>query len=122
MSKQSQTLIFTNLVFTNFPVPICDDILSKLLARQCTKHGKIEYCNVNGSKNTGFVKFQSINDAIFFQKLMNNQILFKSNVKIGFVNTVQIKTSQVFNHLSLENEVFKTKQRDRIGKMLEDLL
>jgi hypothetical protein len=122
MSKQSQTLIFTNLVFTNFPVPICDDILSKLLARQCTKHGKIEYCNVNGSKNTGFVKFQSINDAIFVQKLMNNQILFKSNVKIGFVNTVQIKTSQVFNHLSLENEVFKTKQRDRIGKMLEDLL
>ncbi len=122
MSKQSQTLIFTNLVFTNFPVPICDDILSKLLARQCTKHGKIEYCNVNGSKNTGFVKFQSINDAIFVQKLMNNQILFKSNVKIGFVNTVQIKTSQVFNHLSLENEVFKTKQRNRIGKMLEDLL
>ena len=101
MSKQSQTLIFTNLVFTNFPVPICDDILSKLLARQCTKHGKIEYCNVNGSKNTGFVKFQSINDAIFFQKLMNNQILFKSTVKIGFVNTMQ---------------------RDRIGKMLEDLL
>jgi len=101
MSKQSQTLIFTNLVFTNFPVPICDDILSKLLARQCTKHGKIEYCNVNGSKNTGFVKFQSINDAIFVQKLMNNQILFKSTVKIGFVNT---------------------KQRDRIGKMLEDLL
>lgn len=122
MSNQSQTLIFTNLIFTNCPVPVCDDILSKLLARQCTKHGKIEYCNVNGSKNTGFVKFQSINDAIFFQKLMNNQILFKSNVKIGFVNTVQIKTSQVFNHLSLENEVFKTKQRDRIGKMLEDLL
>jgi hypothetical protein len=101
MSKQSQTLIFTNLVFTNFPVPICDDILSKLLARQCTKHGKIEYCNVNGSKNTGFVKFKSIKDAIFVQKLMNNQILFKSIVKIGFVNT---------------------KQRDRIGKILEELL
>ena len=122
MSKQSQTLIFTNLIFTIFPVPVCDDILSKLLARQCTKHGKIEYCNVNGSKNTGFVKFKSINDAIFVQKLMNNQILFKSTVKIGFVNTGQIKTSQVFNRLSLENEVFKTKQRDRIGKMLEDLL
>ena len=60
--------------------------------------------------------------AIFVQKLMNNQILFKSTVKIGFVNTGQIKTSQVFNRLSLENEVFKTKQRDRIGKMLEDLL
>jgi hypothetical protein len=122
MSNQSQTLIFTNLVFTNFPVPICDDILSKLLARQCTKHGKIEYCNVNGSKNTGFVKFQSITDAIFVQKLMNNQILFKSIVKIGFVNTGQLKTSQVFNCLSLENKVFKTKQKDRIGKMLEDLL
>ncbi len=101
MSKQSQTLIFTNLIFTNCPIPICDDILSKLLARQCKKHGNIEYCNVIGSKNTGFVKFKSIKDAIFFQKLMNNQILFKSNVKIGFVNTMQ---------------------RDRIGKMLEDLL
>jgi hypothetical protein len=32
---------------------------------------------------------------------MNNQILFKSIVKIGFVNT---------------------KQRDRIGKILEELL
>jgi RNA recognition motif-containing protein len=77
---------------------------------------------VIGSKNTGFVKFQSITDAIFVQKLMNNQILFKSTVKIGFVNTGQIKTSQVFNRLSLENEGFKIKQRDRIGKMLEDLL
>lgn len=101
MSKQSQTLIFTNLIFTNCGIPICDDILAKLLARQCEKHGKIEYCNVIGSKNIGFVKFQSIDDAIFVKKLMNNQILFKSIVKIGFVNT---------------------KQRDRIGKMLEDLL
>jgi hypothetical protein len=101
MSNQSQTLIFTNLIFTNCGIPICDDILAKLLARQCTKHGKIEYCNVNGSKNTGFVKFQSIDDAIFVKKLMNNQILFKSTVKIGFVNT---------------------KQRDRIGKILEELL
>jgi hypothetical protein len=122
MSIQSRTLIFTNLVFTNCPIPISDDILSKLLARQCTKHGEIEYCNVIGSKNTGFVKFQSIADAIFVQKLMNNQILFKSTVKIGFVNTGQIKTSQFFNRLSLENEVFKNKQKDRIGKMLEDLL
>lgn len=122
MSNQSRTLIFTNLVFTNCPIPICDDILSKLLARQCTKHGKVEYCNVIGSKNTGFVKFQSIADAIFVQKLMNNQILFKSVVQINFVNNMQIKTFQVFNRLSLENEVFKTKQRDRIGKMLEDLL
>ena len=101
MSKQSQTLIFTNLIFTNCGIPICDDILAKLLARQCEKHGKIEYCNVIGSKNIGFVKFQSIDDAIFVKKLMNNQILFKSIVKIGFVNT---------------------KQRDRIGKMLEDFL
>ena len=106
MSIQSKTLIFTNLVFTNYPIPICDDILSKLLARQCTKHGKIEYCNVIGSKNTGFVKFQLIDDAIFVKKLMNNQILFKSIVKIGFVNTEQIKTQQ----------------RDRIGKILEELL
>lgn len=101
MSNQSRTLIFTNLVFTNCGIPICDDILAKLLARQCKKHGEIEYCNVNGSKNTGFVKFQSIDDAIFVKKLMNNQILFKSIVKIGFVNT---------------------KQRDRIGKILEELL
>ena len=101
MSKQSQTLIFTNLIFTNCGIPICDDILSKLLARQCEKHGKIEYCNVIGSKNIGFVKFQSIDDAIFVKKLMNNQILFKSIVKIGFVNT---------------------KQKDRIGKILEELL
>jgi hypothetical protein len=117
MSNQSQTLIFTNLIFTNCPVPISNDILTKLLARQCLKHGKIEYCNVIGSKNTGFVKFKSIDDAIFVQKLMNNQILFKSIVKIGFVNNGQIKTC-----LSLQNEVFKTKQRDRIGKILEDLL
>jgi len=122
MSNQSQTLIFTNLVFTNFPIPICDNILSKLLAHQCTKHGKIEYCNVIGSKNTGFVKFQSINDAIFVKKLLNNQVLFKSVVQINFVNNMQIKTFQVFNCLSLENEFFKIKQRDRIGKMLEDLL
>ena len=99
MSKQSQTLIFTNLIFTNCPIPICDDILSKLLARQCTKHGKIEYCNVIGSKNTGFVKFHSINDAIFVQKLMNNQILFKSNIHVRF-----------------------SEQRERIGEMLEELL
>jgi RNA recognition motif-containing protein len=117
MSNQSQTLIFTNLIFTNCPIPICDDILSKLLARQCKKHGDIEYCNVNGSKNTGFVKFKSIKDAIFVQKLMNNQILFKSIVKIGFVNNGKIKTC-----LSFENKVFKTKQRDRIGKILEELL
>lgn len=117
MSNQSQTLIFTNLIFTNCGIPIGDDILAKLLARQCKKHGDIEYCNVNGSKNTGFVKFKSIKDAIFVQKLMNNQILFKSIVKIGFVNTGQIKTC-----LSFENEVFKTKQRDRIGKILEELL
>ena len=101
MSNQSRTLIFTNLVFTNCGIPICDDILAKLLARQCKKHGDIEYCNVVGSKNTGFVKFKSITDAIFVQKLMNNQILFKSIVKIGFVNT---------------------KQKDRIGKILEELL
>jgi hypothetical protein len=101
MSNQSQTLIFTNLVFTNSPIPICDDILSKLLARQCNKHGKIEYCNVIGSKNIGFVKFQFIDDAIFVKKLLNNQILFKSAIQIRFVNNGQ---------------------RDRIGKMLEDLL
>ncbi len=101
MSNQSKTLIFTNLVFTNCPIPISDDILSKLLARQCNKHGKVEYCNVIGSKNTGFVKFQSINDAIFVKNLLNNQVLFKSVVQILFVDT---------------------QQRDRIGKMLEDLL
>jgi len=117
MSNQSQTLIITNLIFTNCPVPICDDILSKLLTRQCKKHGDIEYCNVVGSKNTGFVKFKSITDAIFVQKLMNNQILFKSIVKIRFVNNGQIKTC-----LSLENFVLKTKQRERIGEMLEELL
>lgn len=113
MSNQSKTLIFTNLIFTNCPIPISDDILSKLLARQCMKHGKIEYCNVIGSKNTGFVKFHSITDAIFVKNLLNNQLLFKSIVQINFVNNGQIKTSQ---------RVFKTKQRDRIGKMLEDLL
>jgi len=99
MSNQSQTLIFTNLIFTNCPVPISDDILTKLLARQCLKHGKIEYCNVIGSENIGFVKFQDISDAIFVQKLMNNQILFKSNVRVRF-----------------------SEQRERIGKMLEELL
>ena len=99
MSNQSQTLVFTNLIFTNCPIPICDDILSKLLARQCMKHGKIEYCNVIGAKNTAFVKFQSISDAIFVQKLMNNQILFKSNVHVRF-----------------------SEQRERIGEMLEELL
>ena len=99
MSKQSQTLIFTNLIFTNCGIPICDDILAKLLARQCEKHGKIEYCNVIGSKNIGFVKFQSIDDAIFVKKLMNNQILFKSNIHVRF-----------------------SEQRERISKMIEDLL
>jgi hypothetical protein len=108
MSNQSQTLVFTNLIFTNCGIPISDDILAKLLARQCLKHGKIEYCNVIGSKNTGFVKFQSIDDAIFVQKLMNNQILFKSIVKIGFVSG-KIKD-------------FQNQQRDRISKMLEKLL
>lgn len=101
MTNKSQTLIFTNLVFTNCPIPICDDILAKLLTRQCAKHGKIEYCNVNGSKNTGFVKFQSIIDAIFVQKLLNNQIFFKSIVKIYFSDD---------------------QQRNRIGKILEELL
>ena len=99
MSKQSQTLVFTNLIFTNCGIPICDDILAKLLARQCEKHGKIEYCNVIGSKNIGFVKFQSIDDAIFVKKLMNNQILFKSNIHVRF-----------------------SEQRERISKMIEDLL
>ena len=94
MSNQSRTLIFTNLVFTNCGIPICDDILAKLLARQCEKHGKIEYCNVQGSKNTGFVKFQSIDDAIFVKKLMNNQLFFKSIVKIQFKNDESIKTQQ----------------------------
>lgn len=106
MSIQSKTLIFTNLVFTNYPIPICDDILSKLLARQCTKHGKIEYCNVIGSKNTGFVKFQLIDDAIFVKKLMNNQILFKSNIHVRFLND-----KEKYNE-----------QRERYSKMLEDLL
>jgi hypothetical protein len=99
MSKQSQTLIFTNLIFTNCGIPICDDILAKLLARQCEKHGKIEYCNVIGSKNIGFVKFQSIDDAIFVKKLMNNQILFKSNIHVRF-----------------------SEQRERISIMIEELL
>ena len=106
MSNQSQTLIFTNLVFTNCPVPICDDILAKLLGRQCAKHGKIEYCNVIGLKNTGIVKFQSITDAIFFKNLFNNQLLFKSIVKINF----------------LDEKAVKNQQRNRIGKMLEELL
>jgi hypothetical protein len=108
MSNQSQTLIFKNLVFTNCPIPIGDDILAKLLARQCMKHGKIEYCNVIGSKNIGFVKFQSIDDAIFVKNFLNNQILFKSIVKISFSNE-KIKD-------------FQNQQRDRIGKMLEELL
>ena len=99
MSKQSQTLIFTNLIFTNCGIPICNDILAKLLARQCEKHGKIEYCNVIGSKNIGFVKFQSIDDAIFVKKLMNNQILFKSNIHVRF-----------------------SEQRERISIMIEELL
>jgi hypothetical protein len=99
MSNQSQTLVFTNLIFTNCPIPIGDDILTKLLARQCLKHGKIEYCNVVGSKNTGFVKFNNLDDAIFVQKLMNNQILFKSNVHVRF-----------------------SEQRERISKILEELL
>jgi RNA recognition motif. (a.k.a. RRM, RBD, or RNP domain) len=106
MSNQSQTIIFTNLVFTNCGIPIGDDILAKLLARQCKKHGKIEYCNVIGSKNTGFVKFNNLDDAIFVKNLMNNQILFKSIVKI---------------HFSSDKEL-KTQQRNRIGKMLEELL
>ena len=99
MSNQSQTLVFTNLIFTNCPILISDDILTKLLARQCKKHGDIEYCNVNGSKNTAFVKFNNLDDAIFVQKLMNNQILFKSNVHVRF-----------------------SEQRERIGEMLEELL
>ena len=106
MLDKSKTLIFTNLVFTNCRIPICDDILAKLLARQCEKHGKIEYCNVQGSKNTGFVKFQSIDDAIFVKKLMNNQLFFKSIVKIQFKN----------------DELIKTQQRVRISQMLEELL
>ena len=179
MSYPSQTLIFTNLVFTNCPIPICDDILSKLLGRQCNKHGKIEYCNVIGSKNTGIVKFKLINDAIFVKNLMNNQLLFKSIVNINFLDsepikiqrffnplriengvskidpikslriengisytepikiqrffkplriengiskTEPIKIQKVFNQLRIENGDSKTQQRDRIGKMLEDLL
>lgn len=106
MSKQSQTLIFTNLIFTSCPIPICDDILSKLLARQCIKHGKIEYCNVIGLKNTAFVKFISIDDAIFVKNLLNNQILFKSIVKIIFLDEKSIKNQQI----------------NRISKMLEELL
>ena len=99
MSNKSQTLVFTNLIFTNCPIPISDDILTKLLARQCMKHGDIEYCNVIGSKNTGFVKFNNLDDAIFVQKLMNNKILFKSIVHVTF-----------------------SEQRERISKILEELL
>jgi len=106
MTNKSQTLIFTNLIFTNCPFPICDDILTKLLARQCQKHGKIEYCNVIGSKNIGFVKFQSINDAVFVKNLLNNQILFKTIVEINF----------------LDEKAIKTQQRNRISKMLDELL
>lgn len=106
MTNKSQTLIFTNLIFTNCPFPICDDILTKLLARQCQKHGKIEYCSVIGSKNIGFVKFQSINDAIFVKKLLNNQILFKTIVNIRF---------------SSDKEKYD-EQRTRISEMLEELL
>ena len=106
MTNQSQTLIFTNLIFTNCPIPICDDILAKLLARQCLKHGKLDYCNVIGLNNTAFVKFKSIDDAIFVKNLLNNQILFKSIVKINF----------------LDEKSIKTQQRNRIGKMLEKLL
>ena len=101
MSISSQTLIFTNLILTNCPIPIGDDILTKLLARQCKKHGKIEHCNVIGSKNIGFVKFNNVNDAIFVQKFMNNQLLFKSIVHVRFSND---------------------EQRDRISKMIEELL
>jgi len=162
MSNPSQTLIFTNLVFTNCSIPICDDILSKLLGRQCKKHGKIEYCNVIGSKNIGFVKFQFVNDAIFVKNLMNNQLLFKSIININFLDNEPIKIQRFFNPLRIENgnsntesikiqrffkplriengisktepikiqKVFtitengdsKNQQRDRIGKMLEDLL
>lgn len=122
MSNQSQTLIFTNLVFTNCPIQISDDILTKMLARQCKKHGNIDYCNVIGSKNTGFVKFQSINDAIFVQKLLNNQILFKSIVQIKFSNDEEIKFPQSRNLLRITNGVFKDEQRNRISKMLDDLL
>ncbi len=143
MSNQSQTLIFTNLIFTNCGIPICDDILTKLLARQCVKHGKIEYCSVDSSKNTGFVKFQSINDAIFVKNLLNNQILFKSIVKIYFSNdefiktqgvfnpfnmriedlqTEPIKTQGVFNPFNIGNSIFKIRQKNRIGKILEELL
>ena len=96
MSNQSQTLIFTNLVFTNCAIPICDDILAKLLARQCNKHGKLDYCNVIGLNNTGIVKFQSITDAIFFKNLFNNQLLFKSIVKINFLDEKAIKTKKKF--------------------------
>jgi hypothetical protein len=106
MTNQSQTLIFTNLVFTSCPIPICDDILTKLLVRQCKKHGTIDYCNVIGLKNTAFVKFKLIDDAIFVKNLLNNQILFKSIVKINFLD---------------ENSI-KNEQRNRISKMLEELL
>jgi len=106
MSNKSQTLIFTNIVFTNCPIPICDDILAKLLARQCNKHGKLDYCKVIGINNTAFVKFQSIDDAIFVKKLLNNQYLFKSVVKINF----------------LDEKAVKNQQRNRIGKILEELL
>jgi hypothetical protein len=131
MSNSSQILIFTNLIFTNSLIPICDDILSKLLARQCKKHGKIEYCNVIGSKNIGFVKFQFIADAIFVKNLMNNQLLFQSIVNINFLDNQPRIEKGVFKNnpikgffkpLRIENEDSKTLQRNRIGKMLEDLL
>ena len=103
--------IMTKATFVNFATAwrykiAITNILAKLLARQCEKHGKIEYCNVQGSKNTGFVKFQSIDDAIFVKKLMNNQLFFKSIVKIQFKN----------------DESIKTQQRVRISRMLEELL
>jgi hypothetical protein len=143
MSNQSKTLIFTNLIFTNCGIPIGDDILTKLLARQCLKHGKIEYCNVIGAKKIGFVKFNNLDDAIFVKNFLNNQILFKSIVKIQFSNdepiktlrfsnplsekiedfqTEQIKTLRVFNPSSEKIEDFQNQQRDRISKMLEELL
>lgn len=106
MTTQSQTLIFTNLIFTNFPESISDDILTKLLARQCTKHGKLIYCNVIGSKNIGFVKFNNLDDAIFVKKMMNNQMLFKSTVNVRFSN---------------DKEKYD-EQRERFSKMLEELL
>ena len=106
MSAQSQTLIFTNLIFTHCAIPISDDILTKILARQCKKHGKLIYCNVIGSKNIGFVKFNNLDDAIFAKKMMNNTILFKSIVNVQFSN---------------DKEKYD-EQRERFSKMLEELL